>query len=419
MKSRFLFLFILLLLLSQGSTAQWYVIPELQYAAITCLMVTNDSTVFVGGHQGLLLRSTDAGRSWENVWGANLGDTVLSLGSGDRYLYAGTFGVSSVHRSTDNGTSWNVSNTGLPGSMVVRAFNSTSSKLFVAGNTGVFSSTDWGGQWRADTVGLRLEQPYPGYEFAGNSGITSVGSVLYTIKRDPGGVYTSPEDTVAWIPIGLDNNWGYAIVVLDTNVIAGTRSGVFLYTGSGSTWIPRNSGLPGFMFDCLLTVADSLIIAFIAGYTESGVYVTSDLGEHWIHVDIDDFAGMPVHAMITTNEDVIVGTEMGAWRKPIAEILTSVGQGSNKIPTTYALFQNFPNPFNPSTTITFSLPQECDVLLRVYSILGEEVATLVNSRKHAGTHSVEWKATAYPSGVYFYMLATKEATFSGKLLLIR
>jgi len=73
-------------------------------------------------------------------------------------------------------------------------------------------------------------------------------------------------------------------------------------------------------------------------------------------------------------------------------------------PTVFALDQNFPNPFNPSTTIQYQLPVESRVSLKLYDMLGREVATLVNEDRPAGYHEVRWIASNAASGVYFYRL---------------
>ncbi|MGD0339966.1 MAG: T9SS type A sorting domain-containing protein [Bacteroidota bacterium] len=72
---------------------------------------------------------------------------------------------------------------------------------------------------------------------------------------------------------------------------------------------------------------------------------------------------------------------------------------------TFQLSQNYPNPFNPSTTIRFSLPKASDVNLSIYNILGERITVLVSEHMNAGTHLVEWNASGFASGVYFYRLS--------------
>ena len=83
------------------------------------------------------------------------------------------------------------------------------------------------------------------------------------------------------------------------------------------------------------------------------------------------------------------------------------------------LFQNYPNPFNPKTEINFQLKKQDIVKLVIYDILGREIITLVDSIKPVGKHSVEWDATNYPSGLYFYMIQTALYVDSKKMLLIR
>ena len=73
-------------------------------------------------------------------------------------------------------------------------------------------------------------------------------------------------------------------------------------------------------------------------------------------------------------------------------------------PQRFQLFANYPNPFNPSTIIKYQVPQTSLVTLRVFDILGREIAFLVNEEKPAGTYSIQWNASNMSSGVYFYRL---------------
>ena len=84
--------------------------------------------------------------------------------------------------------------------------------------------------------------------------------------------------------------------------------------------------------------------------------------------------------------------------------LNSVNTSRREYPNVLTLFQNYPNPFNPDTRIKFELPGSALVILKVYDILGREVAILVNKEKSPGIYEVQWDASAMPSGVYFYRL---------------
>jgi len=89
------------------------------------------------------------------------------------------------------------------------------------------------------------------------------------------------------------------------------------------------------------------------------------------------------------------------------------------IPTDIALKQNYPNPFNPSTKIEYRISDFGYVSLKIYDILGNEIAALVNEEKPAGAYTVEWDATSIPSGVYFYQLQTNGYIETKKMILLK
>jgi hypothetical protein len=100
-------------------------------------------------------------------------------------------------------------------------------------------------------------------------------------------------------------------------------------------------------------------------------------------------------------------------------VTVSVNENGNGIPDDFNLSQNYPNPFNPTTTIAFSLPIANLVTLKVYNILGQEVATLVNEEMKAGSSTVNFNGSHLASGVYFYKLAAGSFTSVKKLSLLK
>jgi hypothetical protein len=98
---------------------------------------------------------------------------------------------------------------------------------------------------------------------------------------------------------------------------------------------------------------------------------------------------------------------------------TGILEISTTIPTEFVLHQNYPNPFNPSTTIKFDLPRTSEVSLKIFNILGEEVATLVSENLSAGSYSYEWDGLNLPSGLYLYRLEAEKFVESKKMILMK
>jgi hypothetical protein len=100
-------------------------------------------------------------------------------------------------------------------------------------------------------------------------------------------------------------------------------------------------------------------------------------------------------------------------------LITDVKDKTNLLPTQFSLSQNYPNPMNPSTTISFSLPSQSFVSLKIYDVLGREVATIVSEELPAGTYSRQWNAGKMSSGVYFYRLQAGSFTQTKRLVLLK
>jgi hypothetical protein len=100
-------------------------------------------------------------------------------------------------------------------------------------------------------------------------------------------------------------------------------------------------------------------------------------------------------------------------------ISLAVAPPSGATPQTYALSQNYPNPFNPATKIDFSIPSSSQVQLKVYNVLGQEVATLVNETLTTGSHTVTFDASKYSSGVYMYKITAGSFVSTRKMVLLK
>jgi len=103
----------------------------------------------------------------------------------------------------------------------------------------------------------------------------------------------------------------------------------------------------------------------------------------------------------------------------ISSIIVGVEDEINYTPTSYELHQNYPNPFNPSTKISWQSPVGSHQTLKIFDILGNEIATLVNEYKPAGKYEVEFNAANLPSGVYFYQLKAGDFISTKKMVLLK
>jgi len=132
---------------------------------------------------------------------------------------------------------------------------------------------------------------------------------------------------------------------------------------------------------------------------------------------------------------MLIGDTLHTWysgsRSPIATHLWRIGHATTSIvtaleeidsrsyPSEFVLKQNYPNPFNPKTVISYKLKVKSDVDLSIFNILGQKVATLVNKNQPAGRYQVQWNASGFSSGIYYYCLKTAKYRQTRKLVLLK
>jgi len=121
----------------------------------------------------------------------------------------------------------------------------------------------------------------------------------------------------------------------------------------------------------------------------------------------------------TINEFTIVAQQVSKYGK-LGEIVTLISQENNEIvPSAIKLYQNYPNPFNSSTHIKFEIPEEVNVKINLYNILGEKINTIIDEYKTAGSYSISITLDEIPSGIYFYTLETGLQVLVKKLTLLK
>ncbi len=172
-------------------------------------------------------------------------------------------------------------------------------------------------------------------------------------------------------------------------------------------------------------------IAFSAGYPslqsnpspeKTYTFKTTDFGLTWISKNFNSYKVIKGCSLIDQNNFFLSGGDSVSS----AVIMKSTNGGnvfvksvSGEIPDYFYLYQNYPNPFNPSTIIRYQIKSSRFITLKVYNILGKEIAALVNTKQLPGTYEVNWDASEYPGGVYFYTLESQNFKETKRMVLLK
>ena len=145
-----------------------------------------------------------------------------------------------------------------------------------------------------------------------------------------------------------------------------------------------------------------------------------------MYMNYMDYSADPAKYMFTYDQAIRMQTAMlnSPFRNQLGThglcvAVLGINNEENIIPDGYELKQNYPNPFNPVTEISFSIPEQTNVLLAIYNSLGEISAVILDEVLSAGYHKVNWNASDFPSGIYFYSLKTQKISITRKMVLIK
>jgi hypothetical protein len=146
-------------------------------------------------------------------------------------------------------------------------------------------------------------------------------------------------------------------------------------------------------------------------------------GETATTVSNDNEATTGVNHSITMPRYIVSARAVDTWADmsptTLEDLVVGVEEISSAIPDAYTLDQNYPNPFNPATTINFSIREAGVVSLKVFDLLGQEVATLLNEEKAAGSYEVNFDASRLTSGIYIYTITVNDFSASRKMMLVK
>jgi choice-of-anchor A domain-containing protein/uncharacterized repeat protein (TIGR01451 family) len=397
--------------------------------------ITNITTGGTGTGTG-----TGSTTTWTNVSSFTQGEIVYSMiydNAGN--IFAGTWG-GKIYKSANNGTSWNLINSGMNVSYIW-GLNISNGTIFAATEKGVYKYT--GSTWVAAGLtgkDVHAIASYNGIIYAGTWGYgvftsSDNGSTWTALNNGLGGFLAVQSLTIssngtvfvgtagygvlkltsgAWVKVTTGYDVVWALTSASNYIYAGTYgNGLMKSADNGSTWTKVTTLNVAYVY---ALTADASGKVYASSYTD-GIMTSGDNGSTWTSIGM---SGYGVSTVIVSSSNVYAGTKEGAIYK-IAENNSQVtaAETSNEIPTTYQLAQNYPNPFNPTTTIQFSVPQTSRVMIRVFNSIGQEVAVLADQEFSTGVHKVSFDASRLASGMYIYQMIGKNLNISKKMMLLK
>ncbi len=152
--------------------------------------------------------------------------------------------------------------------------------------------------------------------------------------------------------------------------------------------------------------------------TDMGIFESRDHGETWAYLE----SGLPAVSVwrirIVEDEIVLATHGRGIWTLNLDQMQADVERGDREIPDAFELLSNYPNPFNPSTTVSFKVAAESHIRVTVFDMLGRKIATLTDQPYTGGTHQVQWDASAMTSGQYIYRMEANGELIGAKAMVL-
>ena len=355
------------------------------------------SANFQQGYQatGLFAETTDGGMSWHRK--GSLGYEALDVESmrfkdvNNGFAEIATENGRILKKTTDGGKTWNLNyNLGIDSYIEDIKFADSLNGIAVGEN-------------RADS--------------------TSVGFILTT--NDGGENWNSqllPQFNNILNSAFLNSN-----TLIISVVLLPVKSAIYKSTDSGKTWFEFHSYDDLYKITGVAVAPNTTTIISYGGYGilytfKTFIDISLDSGNLWDN-KVFDYTYFTSVKFIDQNKCYLSGADSSGqgiilFNNDISGI-NAINEEHTNIPSNFELKQNYPNPFNPSTTLSFVIGHSSFVSLKVYDLLGREVATLVNETKTPGNYEVNFNAPNLPSGIYLYKLQAGSLTESKKMILLK
>ena len=406
------YFFIVLLLFNNLTTAQWYQQNSGTTTHLYSVFFIDETTGWTCGDSGKIIKTTNGGVDWFE----QNSNTILWL-KGIQFVDANNgwaYGYHQILNTTNGGTTWNAQDFPSPTYIDALQYINLNTGWFIYHNSDssyIVKTTNGGNTW---TLQNQAQNEYYG--------------AMHFLDENYGWVAIAFPTSGILKTIDGGNNWtqynaNYAsditcLKFVDqlTGWISNNTLGSYdisKSTDGGLNWFSQISGPGEFIQSISCSNANTVYAAGIQPFVDDGfIWKTTDGGASWFEQYREDGE---LYSIFFVNDTM--GWSVGRSGKILVTEnggVTSVEEKNEMNPKYFTLSQNYPNPFNPSTKIKFTIPQEARgekqfVTLKVYDILGNEIATLVNEELPSGNYEVEFDSHSdegqnLPSGIYFYQL---------------
>ena len=430
-------------MLGGTAMAQWTKQTSPTTQILRGLKVVDSKVVWASGMLGSVVRTVDGGANWQLKTAPDAtydNYEIEALDSTTAWIYGtddATSAASKIWKTTNGGTSW-VEQFADPKGYGdgIRFFDANNGIALGDPNAGsmtrfvVLTTTNGGTTWNPLPFASAPVADSALVEVGVVNGLDLTGSIAWFVTYGNGSnaihpkVYKSTDKGLTWTGsarIAVDNSYGFSMKDQNSGIMCNINSGsiarttnawasadsILLFTGTyglrSVDWIPNTNG-----------------VVIVGGPTATGISgVSTDGGVTWTQKTVPAGVGRLRQVMFINPSTGWAVGNAGAILKWTDPPVVSVKNEIGPVPTEYALSQNYPNPFNPTTTIEYSVVKAGVVELKVYDMLGREVATLADGQHNAGTFSVVFDARNLSSGVYFYRLNAGEFRSTKSLLLMK
>ena len=429
-------IFILSLLMQSSLLSQQYWIKETSPTDknLSSCFFTDSLNGWIAGDSGLIIHTTDKGHSWifQNSGVQNEIKNLFFLNANVGYALSLDFNFTPpgypgtrILSTTNGGNTWN--NYLFPDTNLF--FNTIyfldQQNGFLGGTSGkLFYTTDSGNNWIAGIVdsGLSFGFPVEKIKFY-NADIGFASGGAFDIA---GAMWTTTNGGKNWKTKIVGAEPVYDFHIFDSLNVLGVGgdfeygvSNVITYNGGGS-WTYTELGVFGIANSIVSRTYNELWASL--GIVDS-LLVSTNSGNNWKLTGTPNGSGINDMFFVDSRNGWAVGKN-GTILKYNSNLI-GIHENNNYSPEAFTLYQNFPNPFNPSTVIRYDLKVNSNVSLMIYDITGKQVAELVNQKQNSGIYELTFDASNFQSGIYFYRikvtnLASKEAyTLSRKMIILK